>query len=49
MPLHGLSVNEISSLTNSELETQRKANTEKNAWVVAEEVVLRVGDVPAPR
>ena len=48
-PLHGLSVDEISSLTNSELETQRKANMEKNAWAVAEEVILRVDDAPAPR
>ena len=36
-PLHGLSVDKISSLTNSELETQRKANIEKNAWAVAED------------
>ena len=28
-PLHGLSEDDISSLTNSELETQRKANMEK--------------------
>ena len=28
-PLHGLSVDEISSLTNSELETERKANMER--------------------
>ena len=48
-PLHGLSVDEISSPTNSELETQRKANMEKNAWAVAEEVVRRVDDAPAPR
>ena len=48
-PLHGLSVDEISSLTNSELETQRKANMEKNAWAVAEEVIRRVDDAPAPR
>ena len=33
----------------SELETQRKATMEKNAWAVAEEVVLRVDDAPAPR
>ena len=36
-------------ITNSELETQRKENTEKNAWAVAEELVLRVEDAPAPR
>ena len=43
-PLHGLSEDDISSLTTSELETQRKANLKKNAWAVAEEVVLRVDD-----
>ena len=48
-PLHGLSVDEISSLTNSELETERKANMEKNAWAVAEVVVRCVDDAPAPR
>ena len=49
-PLHGLSVDKISSLTNSELETQRKANIEKNAWAVAEDwVVLLIDDAPAPR
>ena len=42
--LHGLSENDISSLTTSELENQRKANMERNASAVAEEVVLRVDD-----
>ena len=42
--LHGLSENDISFLTTSELETQRKANMERNASAVAEEVVLRVDD-----
>ena len=36
-------------IKNSELETQRKANTEKNSWAVAEELVLRVDDARAPR
>ena len=45
-PLHGLLEDDFSSLTTSELETQRKANLEKNAWAVAEEVVLRVDDAP---
>ena len=41
-------MDEISSLTNSELETERKANMEKMlAWAVA--VVFRVDDAPAPR
>ena len=41
-------MDEISSLKNSELESERKANMEKNAWAVAEEVVCCVDDAPAP-
>ena len=45
----GLSVDEISYLTNSELEAQGKANMEKNAWGCSRRSRLRVDDAPAPR
>lgn len=48
-PLHGLSEEEVRSLTSSEVEEHRHKNMEKNAWAVSEEVYLRIDDSPAPQ
>ena len=47
--LHGLSEEEVKSLLTSELEAHSSKVMEKNAWVVAEEVCLRIDNSPAPR
>ena len=48
-PLHGLSEEEVRSLTSSEVEDHRQKNMEKNAWTESEEVCLRIDDSPAPQ
>ena len=48
--LHGLSEEEVKSLSTSELDAHSsKVMEKKNAWAVAEEVRLRIDDSPAPR
>ena len=47
--LHGLSEEEVKSLSTSELDAHSSKVMEKNAWAVAEEVCLRIDDSPAPR
>ena len=47
--LHGLSEEEVKSLSTSELDAHSSNVMEKNAWAIAEEVCLRIDDSPAPR
>lgn len=47
--LHGLSEEEVKSLSTSELDAHSSKIMEKNAWAVAEEVCLRIDDSPEPR
>ena len=47
--LHGLSEEDVKSLSTSELDVLSSKVMEKNAWAVAEEVSLQSDDSPAPR
>ena len=47
--LHGLSEEEVKSLSTSELDAHSSKVMEKNAWAVAEEVRIRIDDSPAQR
>ncbi|XP_035690603.1 uncharacterized protein LOC118425678 [Branchiostoma floridae] len=47
-PLHGLTEEEVSTMSTSDLEAHRQKMMEKNAWAVAEEVKLRIDQSPAP-
>ncbi|XP_035659798.1 uncharacterized protein LOC118404665 [Branchiostoma floridae] len=47
-PLHGLTEEDLSTMTRSSLEDHRQKMEEKNAWAVAEEIRLRIDDSPAP-